>query len=177
MSSRANLYQSKLNGYLLCRVKDARANTSMSRYLPFEGLSWWPIDVDQGSKDSPIDVEWWTYLRDHPGDWSSTAPTVITTVDPKVFDCCVCWDTLHKPVMPLCMHVFCYACIHKWLKAGRTSCPVCRAPVGEAPIRDNAFEMELVHAVANGVVKAPVATPVVTYDWANVVFAEVVALY
>ncbi|KAJ6460707.1 hypothetical protein C8R47DRAFT_1226210 [Mycena vitilis] len=174
MPPRSEIYQERLAGYLLLRAKPTLSHAQGSTYLPFEGQAWFPIDVDSGTKDSPIDVEWWTYLHEHPGDWTDGAPSVATNrVDPKVFTCCICWDTLRKPVVPLCMHIFCYKCLHRWLKQGRTSCPVCRTPIGEAPIRDNAFEIELRDAIGEGVVTAAASrgNEGAGYDWSGITFA------
>ncbi|KAF8186510.1 hypothetical protein K438DRAFT_1032390 [Mycena galopus ATCC 62051] len=95
-----------------------------------------------------------------------------TAIDPEVFACCICMDTLQGPIMPLCMHVFCYSCLHEWLKQGNTNCPVCRARVEEKPMRDDIFEDELAKAIENGVVAAP--TPNASrrrYDWSGTIFA------
>ncbi|KAJ7126119.1 hypothetical protein C8R44DRAFT_874492 [Mycena epipterygia] len=196
MPQRSEVYQASLAGYYLVRSTPQSKNSRSSPYLPgegratfpidvdrigtpqiylpFEGQAWFPIDVDRGSVDSPIDVEFWTYMSEHPGNWSADAAQRVMTVDLKIFQCCICWDTLFQPVVPLCMHVFCYKCIHKWLKRGRTSCPVCRAPIEGVPIRDNAFEMELHDAVAEGQVEDPKGGTKVPYAWHDVAFASVV---
>ncbi|KAK7030811.1 hypothetical protein R3P38DRAFT_2775084 [Favolaschia claudopus] len=46
--------------------KSQHADTLEPRYLPFEGQQWFPIDVDSGTKESPFDVDWWTYVRENP---------------------------------------------------------------------------------------------------------------
>ncbi|KAJ7838235.1 hypothetical protein B0H14DRAFT_3701131 [Mycena olivaceomarginata] len=93
-------------------------------------------------------------------------------VDNKVFECGICWDTLYKPVITMCMHIFCYDCLHKWLAEKKKMCPLCRTRVKEQPIRDCAFEEELEAAVVDGRV-AEVEGERVTesaYGWAGVGF-------
>ncbi|KAJ7248941.1 hypothetical protein C8J57DRAFT_1239948 [Mycena rebaudengoi] len=59
--------------------------------------------------------------------------------------CCICFSTPNKPVI---------------------------APIYEAPIRDNAYEMELSDAVREGLVEpSAFDTPEKLYDWDGVVFA------
>lgn len=41
--------------------------------------------------------------------------------------CQLCSETRVEPTSTLCGHIFCWTCIHKWLKE-RTECPICRAP-------------------------------------------------
>ncbi|KAJ7856805.1 hypothetical protein B0H14DRAFT_2578635 [Mycena olivaceomarginata] len=41
-------------------------------YRIFEGSDWYPIDTEIGSEEKPLDVEYWTYLKNHEGDWSAT---------------------------------------------------------------------------------------------------------
>ncbi|KAJ7248746.1 hypothetical protein C8J57DRAFT_1240167 [Mycena rebaudengoi] len=54
----------------------------------------------------------------------------------------------------------------------RNCCPVCRAPIYEAPIRDNTYKMELSDAVREGLVEPSASdTPEKLYDWDRVVFA------
>ncbi|CAN8230304.1 unnamed protein product [Cochlearia groenlandica] len=55
------------------------------------------------------------------------------------FDCNICLDTAHDPVVTLCGHLFCWPCIYKWLHVKlssvsidqhhRNSCPVCKSNV------------------------------------------------
>ncbi|KAJ7290329.1 hypothetical protein C8J57DRAFT_1611111 [Mycena rebaudengoi] len=88
-----------------------------------------------------------------------------------IFICCICICTLHKPVVLLCMHIFCYACIHQNLRE-RNCCPVCRAPIRGPPIRDDAFERELFDAIGEGLIEAPTADlPTSLYNWDEVDFA------
>jgi E3 ubiquitin-protein ligase RNF5 len=50
------------------------------------------------------------------------------------FDCHICLDFAHEPVVTLCGHLFCWSCIYKWLFVQRASlapdehpqCPVCK---------------------------------------------------
>lgn len=90
--------------------------------------------------------------------------------------CDVCADPKDRPSLilnrPLCMHVFCHNCLLTWLKNGDHSCPTCRERVSCAPIRDNAFELRLYDAIADGEVSSPAggATEEVPYTWAGIVF-------
>uniref|UniRef100_A0A1J3G351 E3 ubiquitin-protein ligase RMA n=1 Tax=Noccaea caerulescens TaxID=107243 RepID=A0A1J3G351_NOCCA len=60
------------------------------------------------------------------------------------FDCNICLDTAHDPVVTLCGHLFCWSCIYKWLHVQLSSvsidhhhhhhhqnknCPVCKSNV------------------------------------------------
>ncbi|KAJ7444397.1 hypothetical protein B0H11DRAFT_1915924 [Mycena galericulata] len=146
MPPRATLYQTRLEGYFLVRAKGATRATTQPKFLPFEGESWFPIDVDAGSRDNPIDVEFWTYLWD-----AEAIPLPQAEVDPNVFRCCICWETLHMPVVTDCLHIFCRHCISRWVKAGRRSCPVCRAVIRKTD-RDGLFEAELATAITAGAV-------------------------
>ncbi|KAJ7250519.1 hypothetical protein B0H12DRAFT_1234398 [Mycena haematopus] len=89
----------------------------------------------------------------------------------EFFVCAICQDTYMRPVVfvfqhypdsdqavndlpisTLCMHVFCDACISRSLVYS-TSCPLCRCPVVDAPMRDRLFESELKAAIEDGIVK------------------------
>ncbi|EXC25505.1 E3 ubiquitin-protein ligase [Morus notabilis] len=57
------------------------------------------------------------------------------------FDCNICLDTVHDPVVTLCGHLFCWPCIYKWLHFQSTQeeqqqqqCPVCKAEVSQASL-------------------------------------------
>ncbi|KAJ6402076.1 hypothetical protein OIU84_014199 [Salix udensis] len=53
------------------------------------------------------------------------------------FDCNICFDYAHEPVVTLCGHLYCWPCIYKWLHVQSTSlasdehpqCPVCKADI------------------------------------------------
>ncbi|KAL5581788.1 hypothetical protein UlMin_014230 [Ulmus minor] len=60
------------------------------------------------------------------------------------FDCNICLESVHDPVVTLCGHLFCWPCIYKWLNFQKASsqdqehlqqqCPVCKAEVSEASL-------------------------------------------
>ncbi|EOA15596.1 hypothetical protein CARUB_v10005617mg [Capsella rubella] len=54
------------------------------------------------------------------------------------FDCNICLDTAHDPVVTLCGHLFCWPCIYRWLHVQLSSvsidqhqnnCPVCKSNI------------------------------------------------
>ncbi|XP_024182697.1 LON peptidase N-terminal domain and RING finger protein 3 isoform X2 [Rosa chinensis] len=58
------------------------------------------------------------------------------------FDCNICSDFAHEPVVTLCGHLYCWPCIYKWLHVQSASlasdecpqCPVCK--------KQDVFEVE-----------------------------------
>ncbi|GAB2284533.1 hypothetical protein Dimus_018987 [Dionaea muscipula] len=54
------------------------------------------------------------------------------------FDCHICFDCAQEPVVTLCGHLFCWACIFKWLHFRSSepmqNCPVCKADISEASL-------------------------------------------
>ncbi|XP_057972863.1 E3 ubiquitin-protein ligase RMA3-like [Malania oleifera] len=59
------------------------------------------------------------------------------------FDCNICLDSAHDPVVTLCGHLFCWPCIYLWLHVRTSSapdadckhkCPVCKADVSPASL-------------------------------------------
>jgi len=49
------------------------------------------------------------------------------------FECNICLETPNDPVVTLCGHLFCWACLYRWLRghAHTNECPVCKAGVEE----------------------------------------------
>lgn len=52
------------------------------------------------------------------------------------FECNICLDLVHDPVVTLCGHLYCWPCIYKWIQLRSVStdhqhpqCPVCKAEV------------------------------------------------
>ncbi|KAJ6600832.1 hypothetical protein B0H10DRAFT_2230728 [Mycena sp. CBHHK59/15] len=90
--------------------------------------------------------------------------------EPVVFRCSISWDTLLNPVVALCAHFYCYACIRTALLI-KMKCPICNRNITCAPIRDDALELELFDAIRDGHVDAPqshVARK--PYDWSGLEF-------
>ncbi|KAG6421336.1 hypothetical protein SASPL_117887 [Salvia splendens] len=58
------------------------------------------------------------------------------------FDCNICLDSCHEPVVTLCGHLYCWPCIYKWLHVQRSSfesderprCPVCKSFITNASL-------------------------------------------
>ncbi|XP_059670977.1 E3 ubiquitin-protein ligase RMA1H1-like isoform X2 [Cornus florida] len=56
---------------------------------------------------------------------------------PGCFDCNICLDFAHDPVVTLCGHLYCWPCIYKWFyfqsdslaSEGHPQCPVCKAEI------------------------------------------------
>lgn len=71
--------------------------------------------------------------------WKSiTPPTSILDDDGDCFDCSICLDSAHDPVVTLCGHLYCWPCIYKWMHVKSSaadadeqhpSCPVCKANI------------------------------------------------
>jgi len=61
------------------------------------------------------------------------------------FDCSICLDSVHDPVVTLCGHLYCWPCIYKWIQFQAPSsesqenqkqpqCPVCKTEVSESSL-------------------------------------------
>ncbi|CAK7327621.1 unnamed protein product [Dovyalis caffra] len=69
---------------------------------------------------------------------SIPAPAAVSDSDSGCFECNICLDSAHDPVVTLCGHLYCWPCMYKWLHvktsspdAGQQqpSCPVCKAHI------------------------------------------------
>lgn len=49
------------------------------------------------------------------------------------FECNICFDLAHDPIVTLCGHLFCWPCLYRWLNhhSHCQECPVCKALVEE----------------------------------------------
>ncbi|KAL6196504.1 hypothetical protein ACLB2K_032119 [Fragaria x ananassa] len=71
--------------------------------------------------------------------WKSmSTPTTVSDNDSGCFECNICLDSAHEPVVTLCGHLYCWPCIYKWLQVPSASdepnqlqqtCPVCKANI------------------------------------------------
>ncbi|CAH9115691.1 unnamed protein product [Cuscuta europaea] len=52
------------------------------------------------------------------------------------FDCNICLESAHDPVVTLCGHLYCWPCIYKWLhiEAPVPQCPVCKACISHSTL-------------------------------------------
>ncbi|EPS61623.1 hypothetical protein M569_13172 [Genlisea aurea] len=64
-------------------------------------------------------------------DASYSADTAV--VDPGHFECNICFELPHEPILTLCGHLYCWPCLYQWLNLHSHSleCPVCKAIVQE----------------------------------------------
>jgi Zinc finger, C3HC4 type (RING finger) len=53
------------------------------------------------------------------------------------FECNICLDHVHEPVVTRCGHLYCWICLYRWLNSNHTECPVCKAGVS----RDNVIPL------------------------------------
>ncbi|KAJ7494782.1 hypothetical protein B0H11DRAFT_1910729 [Mycena galericulata] len=63
-------------------------------------------------------------------------------------------DTYTRPVVTMCMHIFCDSCLNTNFRYS-FACPYCRALITEPPLRDHFLEVELERALEMGLVSAP----------------------
>eukprot|EP00250_Pteridium_aquilinum_P006807 c16648_g1_i3 orf=297-1013(+) len=54
-----------------------------------------------------------------------------TSVASSNFECSICLDMSRDPVVTMCGHLFCWACLHQWITvhSALEECPVCKACV------------------------------------------------
>ncbi|RDY02230.1 E3 ubiquitin-protein ligase RMA1H1, partial [Mucuna pruriens] len=71
-----------------------------------------------------------------------TIPNAVTETENfnGCFDCNICLEFAHEPVVTLCGHLYCWPCIYKWLHVQSDSlapdelpqCPVCKADISHS---------------------------------------------
>ncbi|KAJ7724239.1 hypothetical protein B0H16DRAFT_1736843 [Mycena metata] len=87
-----------------------------------------------------------------------------------LFLCSICFEAFNRPVVTLCAHIFCDACLTENFKYSM-ACPLCRSAITEPPMRDRLFEVELSQAVAAGVIAEPEgAGRESPYTWPSALF-------
>ncbi|GAA0183595.1 ubiquitin-protein ligase [Lithospermum erythrorhizon] len=60
----------------------------------------------------------------------------------ECFDCNICLDAAHDPVVTLCGHLYCWPCIYKWIQVQSSSpesderpqCPICKAHISSSTL-------------------------------------------
>ncbi|KAK3037944.1 hypothetical protein RJ639_031835 [Escallonia herrerae] len=75
--------------------------------------------------------------------WKSvSAPAIASETLDGSFDCNICLDSVHDPVVTLCGHLYCWPCIYKWLHVQSSSpepekepnCPVCKTNISKSSL-------------------------------------------
>ncbi|XP_009789493.1 E3 ubiquitin-protein ligase RMA3 [Nicotiana tabacum] len=74
----------------------------------------------------------------------SAVPVPTATSDGTIggYDCNICLDSAHDPVVTLCGHLYCWPCFYKWLQvesstpgsAEKCKCPVCKAHISSSSL-------------------------------------------
>ncbi|XP_015574646.1 E3 ubiquitin-protein ligase RMA1H1 isoform X3 [Ricinus communis] len=96
-----------------------------------------------GSQRRPVTKSSFTsrsmdFERYFPREWKSIASAATGSESfSGCFDCNICFDFAHEPVVTLCGHLYCWPCIYKWLHVQSASiasdehpqCPVCKADI------------------------------------------------
>ncbi|KAJ7659700.1 hypothetical protein DFH06DRAFT_1326717 [Mycena polygramma] len=75
------------------------------------GEDWWPIGVDGGDPKQPIDLDFWLYCKQHPGEPRSHQGEPLSENEKKVFECGICLDTLFRPVNSVYAHILLRMCV------------------------------------------------------------------
>lgn len=73
---------------------------------------------------------------------SISAEPTISTIENECFDCNICFESAHDPVVTLCGHLYCWPCIYKWLDVRSSSvepnqpptCPICKAEISHTSL-------------------------------------------
>ncbi|XP_027355848.1 E3 ubiquitin-protein ligase RMA3-like [Abrus precatorius] len=73
---------------------------------------------------------------------SASVETKIPTSDNGCFECNICLESAHDPVVTFCGHLYCWPCIYKWLDVQSSSdesdqnqtCPVCKSEISHASL-------------------------------------------
>ncbi|KAK7405236.1 hypothetical protein VNO78_06435 [Psophocarpus tetragonolobus] len=73
---------------------------------------------------------------------SISAQPTISTSENDCFDCNICLESAHDPVVTLCGHLYCWPCIYKWLdfksssveQDQQRSCPVCKSEISHTSV-------------------------------------------
>lgn len=73
--------------------------------------------------------------------WKTSNLDKLEENSPQGFECNICLDLVHDPVVTLCGHLYCWPCIYKWIHYNALSsenidnkqpkCPVCKAEVSQ----------------------------------------------
>ncbi|KAK7257216.1 hypothetical protein RIF29_31022 [Crotalaria pallida] len=72
-----------------------------------------------------------------------SAETAVSCDDKGCFDCNICLESAHEPVVTLCGHLYCWPCIYKWIHVQSSSsvepdrqrtCPVCKAEISQVSV-------------------------------------------
>ncbi|KAM7460489.1 hypothetical protein LguiA_035514 [Lonicera macranthoides] len=76
-------------------------------------------------------------------NWKAVSgPTTASENVNGCFECNICLDSAHDPVVTLCGHLYCWPCIYKWLHIQSSSpesdnqpnCPVCKANISKSSL-------------------------------------------
>ncbi|KAF7332877.1 Helicase-like transcription factor isoform X1 [Mycena venus] len=92
--------------------------------------------------------------------------------DPPNLRCTICLDTVCRPVVTLCLHIFCDECIYNVLSHGSLACPLCRATITEPPEPDTILDRYLEQVIADGTVTGPSGGRSSPYTWRDVNFSQ-----
>lgn len=90
----------------------------------FEGtLNHNDIDIDTDDESSP---------RQKQKSMQDEITGAVDDAQSRGFDCNICLDSVHEPVVTVCGHLYCWPCIYKWLRyqnQKNQQCPVCKARI------------------------------------------------
>lgn len=120
MTIRSNLVGINLNYFVLFCAD--LMDLQQSFYQPEFGFH---SDEDESFKEKPSSI---------------SAPSVASDNIDGCFDCNICLEAAHDPVVSFCGHLYCWPCIYKWLEVQSSSpesdeqpkCPVCKTCISNS---------------------------------------------
>ncbi|KAJ7470192.1 hypothetical protein B0H11DRAFT_2041784 [Mycena galericulata] len=96
----------------------------------------------------------------------------VSEPEPPNLCCTICLDTVCRPVVTLCVHIFCDECIYNVLRHGSLACPLCRATITEPPEPDTILDLYLEQTIADGMVTRPSGGRSSPYTWRDINFSQ-----
>ena len=85
-----------------------------------------PLPIGKGGV-ATASVSFESFEIEDGGEYNNTIKERLEEYKEKGGSCCVCLDTVERPTMTACGHMYCYECIHNAFSHQNTKqCPICR---------------------------------------------------
>ncbi|KAJ7785043.1 hypothetical protein DFH07DRAFT_2848 [Mycena maculata] len=140
-----------------------------------QGDTWDDDDVSEGDAwEDEADERDYSWDNEEGGGWGEDTEVngYASEPDPPNLCCTICLDTVCRPVVTLCLHIFCDECIYNVLRNGSRACPLCRATITEPPEPDTILDRYLERMISDSAVARPSGGRSSPYTWRDVDFSQ-----